>query len=110
MKVNLIKIIFIAFGFSMLYALTQINSNVGSNLTDATIAVSNLSDENYQYIKKDFIKTRGISFCDVSLITNIVSLKIDDNIISENNIKNILRKWGCSIKESSYIKIITKIN
>ena len=110
MKVNLIKIILIAFGFTMLYALTQINSNVSNTLTDATISVSNLSEENYQYIKKDLTKTRGINFCDVSLITNIVSLKINDNVISENNIETILRKWGCSIKESSYIKIATIIN
>jgi len=110
MKVNLIKIILIAFGFTMLYALTQINSNISNTLTDATISVLNLSEENYQYIKKDLTKTRGISFCDVSLITNIISLKINDNLISENNIETILRKWGCSIKESSYIKIATIIN
>ena len=51
MKVNLIKIILIAFGFTMLYALTQINSNVSNALTDATISVLNLSEDNYQYIK-----------------------------------------------------------
>ena len=110
MKVNLIKIILIAFGFTMLYAISHINSNVSKTFTDATISVSNLSKENYQYIKKDLTKTRGISFCDVSLITNIISLKINDNMISENNIKIVLRKWGCSIKKSSYIKIATIIN
>ena len=45
MKVNFITIILIAFGFSMLYALTQINSNDGKTLTDATITVYNLSEE-----------------------------------------------------------------
>ena len=109
MKVNLIKIILIVFGFTMLYALTQINSNSNSLLTDAVISISNLNEHNYQYIKKEFNKTRGISFCDVSLLTNIVSLKINDNLITEKNIESILRKWGCSIKETSYIKIATTI-
>ena len=97
MKVNLIKIILIAFGFSMLYALTQINSDINNTFTDATISITNLSEENYQYIKKDLTKTRGISFCDVSLITNIISLKMNDNIISENNIKTIFCHRLCII-------------
>ena len=110
MKVNLIKILLVTFGFTMLYALKQINSNVSDTFTDATINVSNLSEENYHFIEKDLYKMRGINFCDVSLVTNIISLKINDSIVSERNIKNVLRKWGCSIKESSYIKIATIIN
>ena len=110
MKVNLINIILITFGFTMLYALTQINSISSNAFTDATINVSNLTEENYQYIKKDLVKMRGIIFCDVSLITNIISLKMNDNIVSENTIKNVLRKWGCSVEESSYIKIATIMN
>ena len=107
MKVNLMKIIFIAFGFTMLYALTQFNSPGNKALTEATISISNLSEANYQYIKKDLIKIRGISFCDVSLISNMVNLKINDSIVSEKQIETILRKWGCSIIESSYIRIAT---
>ena len=110
MKVNLIKIVLIAFGFTMIYALSRFDSGNINDYTDAIINVSNLTEENSHYIKKDLSKMRGVAFCDVSIKTNIISLSIDDSIISELNIKNILRKWGCLINHSSYMKITTITN
>ena len=106
MKVNFIAIILFAVGFTMLFSLTNLGSENSISSTDVTISVTNLSQDNFQYIKKEFNNLRGILYCDISLASSMVCLRINDNIVSNNNIKTILRKWGCRIKGSSFNKII----
>ena len=107
MKVNFITIILFAFGFTMLYSLNEYASNNNFGLTDITLSVSNLNQDNYKYIKKDFNKIKGIIFCDIFLNSNMICLRINDNKISNSTIDNILRKLGCRIKKSSINKIVT---
>ena len=107
MKVNFITIILFAFGFTTLYSLGEYVSNDNIGFTDIALSVSNLNQDNYKYIKKDFNKVNGIIFCDISLSSNMICLRINDNKISNSTIGNILRKWGCRIKQSSINKIVT---
>ena len=75
------------------------------DLTEAVITLSNLSSRNHLSLEKDFTKMRGVEFCDVSLVTNSITLQINDSIITIADIENTLRKWGCLPLKYNFVKI-----
>ena len=86
-------------------AVFLVSSSKPYDLTEAVITLNNLSSRNHLSIEKDFNKMRGVDFCDVSLITNSITLQINDGIISISDIENTLRKWGCIPIKYNFVKI-----
>lgn len=105
MKVTTFKNILYSFAGILILAVFLVSSSQPRNITEAVLTLKNLSSNNYISIEKDFSRLRGVDFCEVSLLTNTVTLQIDDRKISKNDIENILRKWGCSPLNSSFIKL-----
>ena len=105
MKLTSFKNIFSCFTGILLLAIFLISSSHPQNITEAVLTLNNLTSSNYISIEKDFSKMRSVKYCEVSLITSTVTLQINDRIISQNDIDNTLRKWGCSILKSSFVKL-----
>ena len=80
MKLTSFKNIGYFFTGILFLAVFLVSSSKPYNLTEAVITLNNLSSRNHLSIEKDFNKMRGVDFCDVSLITNSLTLQINDDI------------------------------
>ena len=70
---------------------------------EAVISLENFSNPQiHTHLVKEFSKINGVSFCETSLDTETLIVKFDENEFSVNDIKHILEKWECKIRDISF--------
>ena len=96
------KQIFAFLLLSFLCAFISINTSLGSQ-TEAIISLDNFSDPQiHKNIKREFSKINGVSFCETSLKTKTVLVQFDQTKFEISDIKNVLKKWECKVKDMSF--------
>ena len=60
------------------------------------------SEELQKDIVQDLENLSGVQFIETSLISKTLVLNYNSNKMSLDDIDHILKKWGCSLGESSY--------
>ena len=98
-QITLIAALF--FLFSIFFFRNTINAD-----TQVVLRVSGMENPKLQLnLKKELENLSGIENCETSLSTKTIILKIDDDIIGEKELKRILKKWNCDIKEFHFNKL-----
>ena len=93
------------FAFLLLLILCAfISTNTSSSSqTEAVISLDNFSDPQiYKNIKREFSKINGVSFCETSLKTKTVLVQFNQTKFQISDIKNVLKKWECKVKDMSF--------
>ena len=89
--------------FVALFAIVKYNPE---NITQMVVTIPELSTEKLQKkLEMDFIKMKGVSACETSLMTKTMLMKYDSRVVSYNAINGIFQKWGCNPQDYSYKKI-----
>ena len=98
---KLIMLILFLIGVSVIF-----NKQNTRNLTRAVILIPSMNTYEVQkYIEMEFSNVKGVKNCQVSLVTKTLMLIMNDREISEDDIENILKKWGCKPEKFSYSKL-----
>jgi copper chaperone CopZ len=96
------KQIFAFLLLSFLCAFISTNTSSGSQ-TEAVIALDSFPDpQTHKNIKREFSKINGVSFCETSLKTKTVLVQFDQTKFQISDIKNVLKKWECKVKDMSF--------
>tara|TARA_Y100001970_G_scaffold198234_1_gene241171 strand:+ start:48 stop:356 length:309 start_codon:yes stop_codon:yes gene_type:complete len=89
--------------FVAVFAIVKYNPE---NLTQMVVTIPELSNEFIQKkLEMEFIKIKGVSVCETSLMTKTMLMEYDARIISYDTFNGIFQKWGCTPQEHSYKKI-----
>jgi copper chaperone CopZ len=71
--------------------------------TEAIISIHDFSDPQiHKKIKQEFAKINGVSFCETSLKTKTIVVQFDEQKFQISDIRNVLNKWDCNIKDMSF--------
>ena len=88
---------------SFLCAFISTNTSSRESQTEAVISLDDFSDPQiHKNIKQEFSKINGVSFCETSLRTKTVVVQFDEYKFQINDIKNVLNKWECKVKDMSF--------
>ena len=91
---------------SFLCAFISTNTSSRGSQTEAVISLDDFSDPQiHKNIKREFSKISGVSFCETSLRTKTVVVQFDEHKFQINDIKNVLNKWECKVKDMSFYSL-----
>ena len=73
-----------------------LNPNRNYKNTEVVITIPNLTQKDLSYhLINEFSKYPNIEYVDGSLFSKTIVLNVNDNYYNQEDIENILHKWGC---------------
>jgi len=92
---------------SFLCAFISTNTSYRGSLTEVVISLDDFTDPQiHKSIKQEFSKISGVSFCETSLHTKTVVVQFDEHKFQISDIKNVLNKWECKVKDMSFYSLV----
>ena len=92
---------------SFLCAFISTNTSSAGSQTEAIISLDDFSDPQiHKNIIQEFSKINGVSFCETSLKTKTVVVQFDEHKFQISDIKNVLNKWECKVKDMSFHSLV----